>query len=216
MSIDAGSLQLVFAGRSSGTVIPGSFGISAAQGNRCAVGGVLVSMRARLDRDFEEFVRARSGSLLRTAMLLVGDATQAQDLLQVALWRTSRRWAQAADQPDAYVRKVLVNLAHDRRRHASRRVTESPLEDTVPGWGADQAARVVEHDALVAALRLLPARQRATLVLRFWDDLSVEETATAMGCAAGTVKSNTSKGLAGLRGILDRQAKSDVETGTVP
>ena len=173
-------------------------------------------MRARLDRDFEEFVRAGSGPLLRTAMLLVGDATQAQDLLQVALWRTSRRWAQASDHPDAYVRKVLVNLAHDGRRRASRRVTESALEDTAPGLVADRAASVVERDALVAALRLLPDRQRATLVLRFWDDLSVEETSSAMGCAVGTVKSNTSKGLAGLRGILERQAKSDVETGTVP
>jgi RNA polymerase sigma-70 factor (sigma-E family) len=173
-------------------------------------------MRARLDRDFEEFVRARSGSLLRTAMLLVGDANGAQDLLQVALWRTSRRWAHASDHPDAYVRKVLVNLAHDGRRRASRRVTESSLDDTVPGSVADRAASVVERDALVAALRRLPARQRATLVLRFWDDLSVEETATALGCATGTVKSNTSKGLAGLREILDEQAKSDVETGTVP
>ena len=173
-------------------------------------------MRARLDRDFEEFVRARSGSLLRTAMLLVGDANQAQDLLQVALWRTHRRWAQASDHPDAYARKVLVNLAHDRRRQASRRVTESALADTTPGSVPDRAASVVERDALVTALRLLPARQRATLVLRFWDDLSVEETATALGCAAGTVKSNTSKGLAGLREILEEQAKSDVETGPVP
>jgi RNA polymerase sigma-70 factor (sigma-E family) len=173
-------------------------------------------MRAHLDRDFEEFVRARSGPLLRTAMLLVGDANQAQDLLQVALWRTHRRWAQASDHPDAYVRKVLVNLAHDRRRHASRHVTESALEDTTPPSVPDRGASVVERDALVAALRLLPTRQRATLVLRFWDDQSVEETATALGCAAGTVKSNTSKGLAGLRAILEGQAKSDVETGTVP
>lgn len=138
------------------------------------------SVCGRLDREFEEFVHARSGSLLRTAMLLVGDAGQAQDILQVALWRTSRRWAQAADQPDAYVRKVLVNLAHDGRRHASRRVAESPLDDSSPGSVADRAASVVERHALVAALRLLPARQCATLVLRFWDDLSVEETASAL------------------------------------
>jgi RNA polymerase sigma-70 factor (sigma-E family) len=173
-------------------------------------------MRARLDRDFEEFVRARSGSLLRTAMLLVGDRDQAQDLLQLALWRTHRRWGQASEHPDAYVRKVLVNLAHDRRRQARRRVAESALDDATPLSVPDQAAAVVERDALVAALRLLPTRQRATLVLRFWDGLSVEETATILGCAPGTVKSNTSKGLAGLRAILDGQAKSDVETGTVP
>ena len=173
-------------------------------------------MRGRLEGDFEEFVRARSGSLLRTAMLLVGDGNQAQDLLQLALWRTHRRWTQASEHPDAYVRKVLVNLAHDRRRHARRRVAESALDDATPRPVPDRTAAVVERDALVTALRLLPARQRATLVLRFWDDLSVEETAATLGCAPGTVKSNTSKGLAGLREILDRQAKSDVETGTVP
>src|SRR4051794_20390748 len=73
----------------------------------------LSGMRTTLDQQFEEFVRARPAALLRTAVLLAQDAHTAQDLLQEALWRTHRHWARAVESPDAYVRRVLVNLAHD-------------------------------------------------------------------------------------------------------
>jgi RNA polymerase sigma-70 factor (sigma-E family) len=176
-----------------------------------------MSVRTRLDRDFEEFVRARSAGLLRTAVLLVaGDVGHAQDLVQQALWRTHRHWGQAIDHPDAYVRKVLVNLAHDRRRNAARRVTEAALHEAASPPASDTTTALLERDALIGVLRLLPVRQRACVVLRFWDDLSVEETAAALGCSAGTVKSNTSKGVARLREILAQQAISDADTGRMP
>ena len=179
------------------------------------LGGVQIDMRAKLDREFEEFVRARSASFLRTAALLVGDVDQAQDLLQQALWRTHRHWGRAIDNPDAYLRKVLVNLVHDARRHARRRVVERPLDDVAQAVVGDDTALLADRDALLAALRLIPPRQRVTLVLRFWDDLAVDETAFVLGCSSGTVKSTTSKGLANLRQILDGQAKSELEPGSV-
>ncbi|MGH8891078.1 MAG: SigE family RNA polymerase sigma factor [Acidothermaceae bacterium] len=173
-------------------------------------------MRTRLDREFEEFVRARSATLLRLAALLSGDADHAQDLVQQALWRTHRHWGQALHNPDAYVRRVLINLTHDRRRHARRRVVETVTDEPTQTTTADATAMVVERVALIGALRLVPARQRAALVLRFWEDLSVDEAAAALGCSPGTVKSNTSRGLVSLREILDSQANSDVETGKRP
>jgi RNA polymerase sigma factor (sigma-70 family) len=188
-------------------------------------------MRIRLDADFEEFVRAHSGSLLRTAALLCGDAHRANDLLQLTLWRTHRHWGDALRNPDAYARKVLVNLAHDGRRHARRRVVETPLDEAILQGGgrragmrggdralpfeggpfgervtADEVTALVERDALLRALKRLAPRQRAVLVLRFWDDLSVDEAAAVLECSAGTVKSNTSKALANLRTILDAQS----------
>ena len=170
-------------------------------------------MRATLDRSFEEFVRARSAPLLRTAVLLAGDGQDPQDLLQLALWRTHRRWRQAIEHPDAYVRRVLVNLAHDGRRRALRRVSETSYDELHEPFSVDGSVAVIERDALVRGLRTLPARQRSALVLRFWDDLSVEETASAMGCTAGTVKSTTSKGLARLREVL---AGTDAESELTP
>lgn len=149
--------------------------------------------------DFEDFVRARSSALLRTAVLLTGDVHHGQDLLQEALWRTHRHWGQAAESPDAYARKVLVNLAHDRYRRTVRRVRETVLASAAPVAGPDPIVELVERDALFRALRELPSRQRATLVLRFWEDLSIEQTAALLGVSEGTVKSATSKGLARLR-----------------
>jgi RNA polymerase sigma-70 factor (sigma-E family) len=183
------------------------------QGNLALPRGVEKDMRATLDRGFEEFVRARSASLLRTAVLLAGGGQDAQDLLQQALWRTHRRWGQAIEHPDAYVRRVLVNLAHDGRRRASRRVSETSYDGVTGPSFADSSLAVIERDALVRGLRALPARQRAALVLRFWDDLSVDETAAALGCTAGTVKSTTSKGLARLREVL---AGTDAESELTP
>jgi RNA polymerase sigma-70 factor (sigma-E family) len=152
--------------------------------------------------DFEDFVRGRSSALLRTAVLLTGDVHHAQDLLQEALWRTHRHWVQAAENPDAYVRKVLVNLAHDRYRRTVRRVRETVLAAAVPVSGPDAVAELVERDALFRSLRELPQRQRATLVLRFWEDQSIEQTAALLGVSEGTVKSTTSKALARLRADL--------------
>ncbi|MFF7453216.1 SigE family RNA polymerase sigma factor [Kitasatospora sp. NPDC008115] len=152
--------------------------------------------------DFEEFVAARSPRLLRTAWLLTGDPHQAEDLLQTALAKVWPRWEQiAVDRPEAYVRRVLVNahvswwrrrwhgeLPHDRLPEPP--TAEDPFDDVLMG------------QVVVAAVRALPARQRAVVVLRFFEDLSVEDTAEALGCSTGTVKSQTHRALRALRGRL--------------
>ncbi len=158
----------------------------------------------RLGTDFDEFVTARSGALLRTAVLLLGDRDEAEDLLQTAFLRVARHWSRALDNPDAYTRRVLVNLAHDHARRR-RRHPESPAPELERLSTAQPAAEstIETRGELLSALRALPERQRATVVLRFWEDLSVAETASLLGCSEGTVKSTTSKALARLRHVLD-------------
>jgi RNA polymerase sigma-70 factor (sigma-E family) len=152
----------------------------------------------QLGNDFDVFVREASGGLLRTAFLLCGDRGHAEDMLQTALLRTARRWSSAREQPTAYTRRVLVNLAKDRWRDRGRRPVEHGRDTLDPGYDAADAEIVLRHTLLPLVLSL-PARQRAVLVLRFLDDLSVEDTAAAMGCSTGTVKSNTHDALARLR-----------------
>jgi RNA polymerase sigma-70 factor (sigma-E family) len=162
------------------------------------------SVRVALDPSFEEFVARRSVSLLRSAYLLTGDRDLAEDLLQVVLVRVGRRWGVAREAPHAYAHRVLVNLLHDRRRRLSRRVIEAPLaeldgrrEPVVDGCDA-----LVDRIALASAVGRLPARQREVVVLRFFADLSVSETAAAMTASEGTVKTHTSRALNALRGAL--------------
>jgi RNA polymerase sigma-70 factor (sigma-E family) len=153
----------------------------------------------RLGPDFDDFVIGRSSALLRTAILLTGDRHDAEDLVQTALLRVARYWSRALDNPEAYTRRVLVNLAYDRSRHRKRRPERlGPPPDST---ATDDYAE--ERDDLLQLLRQLPERQRATVVLRFWEDLSVAETAQLLGCTEGTVKSTTSKALAHLREALD-------------
>jgi RNA polymerase sigma-70 factor (sigma-E family) len=156
-------------------------------------------------RAFEAFVGDASGRLMGTAYLLCGDRGHAEDLVQTALLRTARRWRTAQQQPEAYARRVLVNLAKDRWRLLGRRVDEVAVHVDVAG-AADDA--VHERDHLIAALRALPAGQRAVLVLRFFEDLSVAETAAALGCSEGTVKSQTSRALDRIRGVLDQEMEN--------
>ena len=153
----------------------------------------------RLGADFDEFVIGRSSALLRTAMLLTGDRHDAEDLVQTALLRVARHWSRALDNPEAYTRRVLVNLAYDRSRYRKRRPERlgPPPDRVAPDHYAE------DRDDLLRLLRQLPDRQRATVVLRYWEDLSVAETAQLLGCTEGTVKSATSKALAHLREALD-------------
>ena len=150
-------------------------------------------------QEFEAFVAASSDRLLRTAYLLTGDAGHAEDVVQSALLRTARRWRSARRSPEAYARTVVANLAKDRWRSLGRRPAEAPLVHDVPLAAPDG---LVDRDALMRAARGLPPGQRAVLVLRYFDDLSVEETANALGVTAGTVKSQTSRALASLRAAL--------------
>lgn len=149
--------------------------------------------------DFNAFVLSRSSALLRTAHLLTGDRGHAEDLLQQALERLVRHWRRIDGEPDAYVRRTLVNLATDRWRLRARRPQESEPDglDDLPA--ADGHGSVEDRLDLVAALRILTARQRAVLVLRYFDDLSEAHTAHLLGCSPGTVKSTTSRALARLR-----------------
>jgi RNA polymerase sigma-70 factor (sigma-E family) len=158
----------------------------------------------RIDTGFEAFVAERSAGLLRTAYLLTLDLGHAEDLLQTALLRTARHWAQARAAPDAYVRQVLVNLSRDRWRLLRRRPTEAPLTlDLHDGRHGDGPAdQVADRRVVAQALAALPVRQRQVIVLRFFEDLPVAETARLLGFSEGTVKSYTSRALSRLRELL--------------
>jgi RNA polymerase sigma-70 factor (sigma-E family) len=151
---------------------------------------------------FEDFVRDRSEYLFQLALLLAGrNQADAQDLLQVALERAWRRRRAIAreDSPEAYVRRVLVNASIDRWRWLRRR-DERPLHASGPGpAGGDPATLVARRDELIRALAALPPRQRAVLVLRYWEDMPEAEVARILGCSLGTVKSQASRGLARMR-----------------
>jgi len=153
-----------------------------------------------LGPEFDDFVRTASTPLLRLAYLLTGDHGHAEDLVQTALLRTARRWRGARTQPEAYARRVLTNLAKDCWRTRSRRAVET---DSGPEpLGDDPNGQVLLRHSLVPAVLQLPARQRAVLVLRYFEDLSVDETAAVLGCRPGTVKSQTHAALARLRDLL--------------
>ncbi|WP_246128044.1 SigE family RNA polymerase sigma factor [Amycolatopsis rhizosphaerae] len=162
--------------------------------------------------DFERFVLSRSTALLGIAVLLVGDRGHAEDLLQTALLRASLRWRAAREQPEAYVRRVLVNLARDRWRRSRRRVAEQSLDDTTPRPAdrRDPADLVADRTAIRQALAGLPRRQREVVVLRFFADLSVADTAETLGMSEGTVKAHTNRALARLR-----QELGEPETGRI-
>jgi RNA polymerase sigma-70 factor (sigma-E family) len=155
-------------------------------------------------QEFEAFVAGSSDRLLRTAYLLTGDTGHAEDVVQSALLRTARRWRSARQSPEAYARTVVANLVKDRWRSLGRRPSEAPLEHDVPLTAHDVPSHDdrLDRDLLMRAARELPPGQRAVLVLRYFDDLSVQETATALGITTGTVKSQTSRALASLRAAL--------------
>lgn len=157
---------------------------------------------SRERRAYDEFVTAYADRLVRTAYLLCGDRGHAEDLAQTALLRTARRWRTARRQPEAYARRVVVNLAKDRWRNLARRPAEAPLDAVDRAQPTSAVEALLDRDELRRAVRELPAGQRAVLVLRFFDDLTVEETAAALGCSTGTVKSQTSRALDRLRAAL--------------
>ncbi|MEV6956803.1 SigE family RNA polymerase sigma factor [Streptomyces sp. NPDC051183] len=157
-------------------------------------------MQAEQEAQFQAFVSARWPSLVRTAYLLTGDPHDAEDLTQTALAKAYRSWRRVwrSDHPDAYVRRMLVTCNSDRfrKRRVAERLTAAPPETCVRD---SAAAWADERNALMAALAVLPARQRAVVVMRYWEDLSESEVADVMGCSRGTVKSQASKALAKLR-----------------
>jgi RNA polymerase sigma-70 factor (sigma-E family) len=152
-----------------------------------------------LEAEFTAFVAERGQALLRVAHALTGDARSAEDLVQGALAKAYARWPRIHSDAEAYVRKILY---HDRAsgwrrvgRHREVSVAEVPDR---PLREHDVAERIAVREALLT----LPARQRAVLVLRYLEDLSVEETAEALGCRPGTVASQSSRALAKLRELI--------------
>jgi RNA polymerase sigma-70 factor (sigma-E family) len=148
--------------------------------------------------DFSAFAVSRWPGLVRLAFGLTGDRFMAEDIAQTALARAYVAWRRVsrADDPDAYLRRILVNASNRRfRRH---RVTEQPGDP--PETAVDGPADLVsERAALLAALRQLPPRQRAVVVLRYWEDLTDAQIAAVMGCSSGTVRSQLARALAKLR-----------------
>ena len=146
---------------------------------------------------FDEFVATRSPALLRTAYLLTGDHGLAEDLLQTALAKCWFAWGRIDGPPEPYVRRVLATTYATwwRRKWRGERPTgELPDRGDPPA-----TAPVDDRDALWRALGALPRRQRAVVVLRYYEDLSEAETAAALGISTGTVKSQAAKALAALR-----------------
>jgi RNA polymerase sigma-70 factor (sigma-E family) len=154
------------------------------------------------DSSFEDFVAGSSARLFTMARLLTGgNRAEAEDLLQGAYERAYRRWGRITRRadPERYVRQILVNASIDRWRRIGRH-PEMPLAGSgADPRTADTAAAVADRDLLLRGLAALPPRQRAVLVLRYFEDLSEAETATMLGCSVGTVKSQAARGLARLR-----------------
>ena len=158
------------------------------------------------DEEFQSFMIGRWPRLMRTAFLLTGEQHAAEDLVQSTLERVYVSWRRigAADDPEAYVRRVMINL-HARKHRRRLKEFLAPKDDSglvheIADTG-DRIAQADDRSALLKALAQLPLRQREAVVLRYWEDLTETQAAEAMGCSVGTVKSNAAKGIAKLRAI---------------
>jgi RNA polymerase sigma-70 factor (sigma-E family) len=158
------------------------------------------------DRDsaFAEYFSARSEAMRRTAYLLCGDWHRAEDLVQVAFAKVYVAWNRVSRQQslDGYVRRTVIRTFLDERRRAfwRRESTAGSIDETIAPSRPPES--VEDRIILLRALADVPPRQRAVLVLRYWEDLSVEETADLLGCSEGTVKSQAARGLAMLRTLM--------------
>jgi RNA polymerase sigma-70 factor (sigma-E family) len=167
-----------------------------------------VAMNAAADAEFTEFMHGRWSQLVRLGYGLTGDQQLAEDLAQTALAQAYASWPRVrrTGNPDAYVRRILLNAHHSRfRKHrVPERLTDSPPDaargnrSAAPA-SADPAGRQDDRAALMTALMTLPAGQRAAVVLRYWMDMTETEAAAALGCSVGNVKSQASRALAKLR-----------------
>jgi RNA polymerase sigma-70 factor (sigma-E family) len=170
----------------------------------------------RQHAEFEAFVAVSADRLVRTAFLLVGDAGDAEDLSQETFAKVARRWprVRAMASPYGYARKILYHLAlgeQARRQRGPDRSANLPV--VAVGDGTDAFA---VRDEVTSAIAALPPRQRATLVLRYWENLSEAETAELLGCSTGTVKSQTSKALQHLREALAASTPPSLVTTNHP
>jgi RNA polymerase sigma-70 factor (sigma-E family) len=178
---------------------------------------VSVTTRQSRTDDFESFVAARWSALIHLGRLLAGgDRHRAEDLVQEALVKLWAAWPRVADEaPESYTRTVLVRLA---ARSARRRWWGERPAEQLPelGHGGDLSDTVAERGRLEAALAQLPPRQRAAVVLRYYQDMSETQVADALGCPVGTARSHTARGVARLREIFAAQGPATQTTLTGP
>lgn len=155
-------------------------------------------MDIHAEREFRDFVAARSPALYRSAYLLTGHPQQAEDLLQTALVRVALRWRRIRTAPEAYARRVIYHQQVDRWRLRSwgREVSTAEVPEHV---GRDHAADADLRISVAAALRRLPPRQRAVIVLRYLEDLSEADAAAVLDVTVGTIRSTTARALTRLR-----------------
>lgn len=152
------------------------------------------------EADFTAFVGARGAALRRTAYLMTGDWDEAQDIVQTSLAKLYVAWPRVdAAGAESYARRIIANVFVDGRRRSWAR--EHPT-DVLPERTAQAVGDTEDKLVLLAALATLPPNQRAVLVLRFWEDMSVEQVADAMSIPVGTVKSQSARGLEKLRAVL--------------
>ncbi|GAA1581121.1 SigE family RNA polymerase sigma factor [Kribbella sancticallisti] len=158
------------------------------------------------DQGYVEFVEVASASLRRTAFLVCGDWHRADDVVQDALCKLYLSWSKVdrGGNPVAYARRMVVNAALDSGRRPWRREVPTDVLPADRVHQDDSAVGLADRDELLRALRSLGPRQRACVVLRYYEDLSIEQTAEILGCSAGTVKSQAARGLEALRDTIDR------------
>jgi RNA polymerase sigma-70 factor (sigma-E family) len=168
-------------------------------------------MREDKDAEYTTYVTARLATLHRAAFLLSGgDRVRADEIVQVTITKLYQHWRKAsrADDLDAYVHRMLVHANIDERRGSWARVWLLPKQDDAVRGAGEDYGKVDDRALVVAALRTLPPRQRAVVVLRFLLDRPIEQVAQIMRCSEGTVKSHASRGLAALRAVLQDHEKT--------
>ena len=174
----------------------------------------LMYVMNRVLPEFDRFVSASTPALLRAAFLVVQDQHEAEDIVQETFMRLAKRWPRVRrmNHPAAYARRVMLNLALDgspKRRRRREELAEQLPE--LPG-AEDVETRLDTYDDIVRALAALAPRQRAVLVLRYFLDLSEAETADALQCSLGTVKSTASRGLVRLQEALPPTLSRSIRT----
>ena len=167
-------------------------------------------MARRDPEEFTSFVLSSQPGLRRTAYLMCGDWQLASDFVQEALIRVYRHWPRLRGEAGArsYARKAVVSVVIDAKRRRSS--TEVPVDRIRETPGPDDADRSADRELLTRCLAQVPARQRACLVLRYYDDLPVSEVATTLGISEGTVKSQTARGLETLQAAFARETNDEL------
>ncbi|GIG67260.1 SigE family RNA polymerase sigma factor [Phytomonospora endophytica] len=162
------------------------------------------------DDEFGEFVASRTQRLRQFAYICCGDWYRAEDVVQTALVRLYLVWGRPKHAVDAYVRRIIVNLLITERKRL--RFSRERVSDELPEPpGPDTAAMATDRVTVVGAMLRLPARQRAAIALRYWEDLPVEQAAHVLGCSTGAVKNLTMRGIQGLRAHLSESDLADIE-----